>query len=166
MLQGRLPDGWETSVVKPAKPDTSLPAVDGILRIRRRGTSWGEIVLQARSRVEPTDVDYPAANVRPTQSQPVLIASPFLSPRTQERLRSRGFAYADLTGAARFERGNRVGAWIVSRDVAGVPMSVEVDLMVPDAVGGGSWRVARLPGHATEVAMRREASRPHSSTKP
>jgi hypothetical protein len=29
--------------------------------------------------------------------------------------------------AARFERGNQVGAWIVYRDIAGVPTNVEVD---------------------------------------
>jgi len=56
--------------------------------------------------------------------------------------------------AAHFERGNRVGAWIVSRDVAGVRMNVEVDLMVPDAVSGGGRRAARLPGHAKEVARK------------
>ena len=55
---------------------------------------------------------------------------------------------------ARFERGNRVGVWIASRDVAGVPAKVEVDLMVPDAVGGGGRRAARLPGHAKEVARK------------
>jgi len=37
---------------------------------------------------------------------------------------------------AQFERGNSVGVWIASRTVAGVPARVEVDLMVPDAVGG------------------------------
>jgi hypothetical protein len=56
--------------------------------------------------------------------------------------------------AARFERGSRVGAWVVSRDVAGVRVDVEVDLMVPDAVGGGGKRAARLPGHAKEVARK------------
>lgn len=101
VVQGRLPEGWETSVVKPTKRGTTLPAVDAILRIRRRGAAWGEILIEAKSRVEPKDVDYLAANVRPTPNQPVLIAAPFLSPRTQERLRSCGFAYADFTGNVR-----------------------------------------------------------------
>jgi hypothetical protein len=57
--------------------------------------------VEAKSRIEPKDVDYLAATLRPTPEQPVLIAAPFLSPRTQERLRSRGFAYADLTGNVR-----------------------------------------------------------------
>ena len=52
-------------------------------------------------RVEPRDVDYLAVALRPTPEDPVLIAAPFLSPRTQDRLRSRGFAYADLTGNVR-----------------------------------------------------------------
>jgi hypothetical protein len=57
----------------------------------------------AKSLVEPKDVDYLAATLQPTPAEPVLIAAPFLSPRTQERLRSRGFAYADLTGNVRLE---------------------------------------------------------------
>ena len=56
--------------------------------------------------------------------------------------------------AARFERGNRVGAWIVQREIDGIPVNVEVDLMVPEAVGGGGRRAARLPGHAKEVARK------------
>jgi len=56
--------------------------------------------------------------------------------------------------AAQFERGNRVGAWVVERDVAGVAMRVEVDLMVPESVGGPGRRAARLPGHAKEVARK------------
>lgn len=56
--------------------------------------------------------------------------------------------------AAQFERGNRVGAWVVLRDVAGVTTRIEVDLMVPEAVGGPGRRAARLPGHAKEVARK------------
>lgn len=100
-LQRRLPEGWETSVLKPDKPETGLSGVDVILRIRRPGASWGTVRIEAKSRVEPRDVDYLAAKVRPTPDQPVLIVAPFLSPRTQERLRSRGFAYADFTGNVR-----------------------------------------------------------------
>jgi len=56
--------------------------------------------------------------------------------------------------AARFERGSRVGSWILYRDIAGVRTKVEVDLMVPEAVGGRGRRAARLPGHAREVARK------------
>ncbi len=46
-------------------------------------------------------MDYLAATLRPTPVEPMLIAAPFLSPRTRERLRNSGFAYADLTGNIR-----------------------------------------------------------------
>lgn len=101
VLQDRLPDGWQASVVKSGKRNAGGSAVDGILRVRRRGAPWGEILIEAKSRVEPKDVDYLAAKVRPTPDQPVLIAAPFLSPRTQQRLSSCGFAYADFTGNVR-----------------------------------------------------------------
>ncbi|MBI4484989.1 MAG: hypothetical protein HY655_03165 [Acidobacteria bacterium] len=56
--------------------------------------------------------------------------------------------------AAGFQRGTRVGAWITTRDVDGVNANVEVDLMVPEAVGGAGRRAARLTGHAKEVARK------------
>jgi Nucleotidyltransferase len=56
--------------------------------------------------------------------------------------------------AGGFHRGNRVGAWVVSRDIDGTPTNVEVDLMVPEAVGGSGSRAARLEGHAKNVARK------------
>ncbi len=47
-----------------------------------------------------------------------------------------------------------MGAWIASRTVAGTPANIEVDLMVPDAVGDPGRRAARLQGHAKEVARK------------
>jgi hypothetical protein len=100
MVQARLPEGWETSQ-KTTPNDSSAPnAPDAIITVRR-GRSAGTILIEAKTRVEPKDVDQLAAVLRPTPDHPVLIAAPFLSPRTQERLRSRGFAYADLTGNVR-----------------------------------------------------------------
>ena len=101
-LQGRLPAGWAGSVLRPSKAASATP-VDAVLSVRRKGAATGTIRVGAKSRVEPKDVDYLAATLRPTPDEPVLIAAPYLSPRTQERLRSRGFAYADLTGNVRLE---------------------------------------------------------------
>lgn len=101
-LQERLPAGWAGSLLKPSKADGAA-SVDAVLRVRRKGTASGTIRVAARSVVEPKDVDYLAATLSPTPDAPVLIAAPFFSPRTQERLRSRGFAYADLTGNVRLE---------------------------------------------------------------
>ncbi len=101
-LLGRLPAGWAGSVLKPSTA-TGAASADAVLNVRRKGAGSGTVRVGAKSRVEPKDVDYLAATLRPTPNEPVLIAAPYLSPRTQERLRSRGFAYADLTGNVRLE---------------------------------------------------------------
>lgn len=89
-------------MLKPAKfARSSTAPVTAALSLRRRGGVNGTVRIDVKSRVEPKDVDYLAATLRPTPEQPVLIAAPFLSPRTQERLRNRGFSYADLTGNVR-----------------------------------------------------------------
>jgi hypothetical protein len=101
-LQERLPAGWAGSVLKPPKAAGGA-LIDAVLSVRRKGAPSGTVRVGAKSRIEPKDVDYLAATLRPTLDEPVLIAAPYLSPRTRERLRSRGFAYADLTGNVRLE---------------------------------------------------------------
>lgn len=56
--------------------------------------------------------------------------------------------------AAGFHRGNRIGAWVTERRVEGVDARVEVDLMVPEAVGGAGRCAARLLGHDKETARK------------
>jgi hypothetical protein len=101
-LRGRLPAGWTGSVAAPSATARAA-AIDAVLRIRRTGAAAGTVRVGTKSRIEPKDVDYLAAALRPTADDPVLIAAPYLSPRTQERLRDAGFSYADLTGNVRLE---------------------------------------------------------------
>jgi hypothetical protein len=56
--------------------------------------------------------------------------------------------------AAGFLRGRRVGAWMTTRQVGGAPVSIDVDLMVPEALGGPGRRAARLAGHAKHIARK------------
>jgi len=56
--------------------------------------------------------------------------------------------------AAGFFRGRRVGAWVTTREINGIPVNIELDLMVPEAVGGPGRRAARLAGHAKQVARK------------
>ena len=100
-LQKRLPADWSAGL-KPARSRGGVvSAADATLSIRRSGAPAGIVRVEVKSRLEPKDVDILAATLRPTPEQPVLIAAPFLSRRTLERLRDRGFAYADLTGNVR-----------------------------------------------------------------
>lgn len=55
---------------------------------------------------------------------------------------------------AGFNRGRRIGAWVRIRQVSGVAVNIELDLMVPDAVAGPGRRAARLAGHAKEIARK------------
>ena len=58
-----------------------------------------------------------------------------------------------LTSAG-FVRGPRVGAWAITKDLGGRRVEVELDLMVPEAVGGPGRRAARLVGHKDQVARK------------
>jgi hypothetical protein len=53
-----------------------------------------------------------------------------------------------------FVRGPRVGAWVITKALDGRPVNVELDLMVPEAVGGAGRRAARLVGHKEQVARK------------
>jgi len=55
-----------------------------------------------------------AAVLRPVRDLPVLVVAPFLSQRTQERLRTLGFDYTDLTGNIRL-RLSKPGLYIETR---------------------------------------------------
>lgn len=56
--------------------------------------------------------------------------------------------------SAGFFRGPRVGAWAITKHLGGRPVDVEIDLMVPEAVGGPGRRAARLVGHKDQVARK------------
>ncbi len=46
---------------------------------------------------------------------------------------------------AGFSRSGQPGTWVAARRLEGRPVTVDVDLMVPEALGGGGRRGARLP---------------------
>ncbi len=97
-LAVRLPSGWRVGE-RPSRARRG--AIDAVLKISGPAKNAGSVFVEAKTRLEPRDVDYLSATVRPTPDQPVLVIAPFLSPRTQERLTASGFGYADLTGNVR-----------------------------------------------------------------
>ena len=102
ILAGRLPPGWRASAPKPTRRDAVTSGSSGaVLRVGRLGGPAGSVQIETRTRLEPRDVDYLAATLRPTPERPVLVAAPFISPRTRERLRACGLEYVDLTGNVR-----------------------------------------------------------------
>ena len=102
-LADRLPSGWQIVATRTGTIRRPLPvsAADVILKIRGPGNATGSVRVEAKTRVEPKNIDYLAATLRPTADAPIIVVAPFMSPRTQERLKAAGFGYADLTGNVR-----------------------------------------------------------------
>lgn len=101
-LDGRLPSGWAVVQASARVGRRAGPAGKARhLEIRGPGRSRGTVRVEARSQFEPREADLLAQASPPSAETPVLVAAPFLTPRTQERLVARGFAYADLTGNVR-----------------------------------------------------------------
>jgi hypothetical protein len=111
-LAGKLPPGWRiTSAVSGSR---GRAAVDANLRIRGPGSNSASILVEAKERLEPKDLDYMASVLKPVRERPVLVVAPFLSPRAQERLRALGFCYADLTGNVRLSL-SKPGLYVETR---------------------------------------------------
>jgi hypothetical protein len=101
-VDARLPPGWKVTASAFPRAGRVPPAVDAVVRVRGPGSSAGRFLVEAKPRLEPRDVELLAnALPRPDPELPILIISPFLSARTQERLKAKGFSYADLTGNIR-----------------------------------------------------------------
>jgi hypothetical protein len=99
-LAGKLPPGWR--ITSAPSRNQGHSTADAVLRIRGPGPNTAFIFVEAKRRIEPKDLDsMAAATLRPVEGQPFLVVAPFLSPRTQERLRTLGVGYADLTGNVR-----------------------------------------------------------------
>jgi hypothetical protein len=93
-LASRLPSGWQAVSLKSGrKRPGGFSGLDAILKIRGPGNATGSVLVEAKARIEPKDVDYLAARLRPTVDRPVLVVAPFVSPRTQERLRASGIVH-------------------------------------------------------------------------
>ena len=97
----RLPSGWRILETKSTTRRLPERGEDVILKIRGPQGNTGSVLVQLKGRLEPRDVDSLTATHGPAQSSPMLILAPFISARTQERLKARGFGYADLTGNVR-----------------------------------------------------------------
>lgn len=55
---------------------------------------------------------------------------------------------------AGFRHGPQPGIWVITRNVGSQPVDVGFDLLVPDSLGGGGRRGARLPDHGDRVARK------------
>jgi hypothetical protein len=97
LLAATLPPGWATG----ARRSRRKTGDDDTLTLRAPDSTEAIIRVLWRRRVEPKDVTGLAAELTLGPRRALLIAAPFLSPRTRELLKQRGVAYADGTGNLR-----------------------------------------------------------------
>lgn len=60
----------------------------------------------------------------------------------------------ELMMAAGFRPGSQPGIWVTTRALGKQSVDVAFDLLVPESLGGGGRRGARLPGHGSQVARK------------
>jgi len=100
-LAKRLPRGWRVKLLgKRGQPASDL-AMDSAVAISVPGSLARSVIIRAKSRLEPKDVDILAAQPRPDRDAPVIVVAPFISPRTRQGLEAANINYADLTGNIR-----------------------------------------------------------------
>jgi hypothetical protein len=106
-LNTYLPPGWTAersslTIGGPNGRESSL--VDPVINLQGGANARATFAVEARRSIAPRDVDRLLAGLSRTfrsfANVDVLIVAPWLSARTQERLRNEGLSYIDLTGNA------------------------------------------------------------------
>jgi hypothetical protein len=92
-LASKLPSGWR--VLAEQKTEDGGHSV---LKFKSPHGRMGSLLVYTRPRLEPKDVDLLPVTSSHRHKIPVLVAAPFISASTQQRLKARGFSYGDLTG--------------------------------------------------------------------
>ena len=94
-----LPGGWSVSV----KPEVRMRNVelDAVLKLRAPDRKTVTFAVEMKSKLEPRDVGRVVEQARASGFQKILIAAPFLGPRTRELLVEAGASYLDATGNVR-----------------------------------------------------------------
>jgi hypothetical protein len=100
-LRDRLPTAWTLKRVASGGRSPRRPSSDIVAKLSDPAGGSVRIAIEAKSQVEPQNVDSVAERARTVPAGAVLVAAPFLSPRTRERLKAAGLNYADLTGNIR-----------------------------------------------------------------
>jgi hypothetical protein len=98
-IAARLPQGWESRIVREQGPRDRR--ADAQIELRAPDGSRGWLVLEAKNRLEPKDVPPLASFLAQWGEGSPIVAAPYLSPRTRERLQEAGLGWVDLAGNLR-----------------------------------------------------------------
>jgi len=98
-LGALLPDNW--SISYDTKVRSRPDVTDAVIKLRAPDRRVSRIVVVVRTSLEPREVGRVVDNASSKGIGLVLVAAPFLSPRTRELLEEKGAAYIDATGNVR-----------------------------------------------------------------
>lgn len=108
VLETFLPSEWNLRIVDSGPAASDYPLFDTLLTIQPNSGPTATIVIEAKQSVEPREVPFIASiasQLRATEDwasmvlRPILlVAAPYLSGRTREKLRASDLNYIDLTG--------------------------------------------------------------------
>ena len=129
-LKKRLPETWTVGPSARAElDDVPRGRTDAAIDVRGSNGTYVTVALQFKPTFGPRDVDRLRDGIGPLLRRlagnvPLLVVAPWLSQRTQERLRSERINYLDLTGNAHLELPNPtvfIQTAGLSRDPSPVP---------------------------------------------
>ena len=132
-------DAWRASSSLYRRPPGALERTQRVRRTARRGDLVGAQAIYLYTE----DIEFPVAEY--TTDADVTLDPQLLkqTPEIESALTKSGF-----------HRGRRVGAGVGTTEIQGRTVDIDVDLMVPEALGGPGRRAAQLTGHAKEVARK------------
>ncbi len=104
LLKDRLPEGWRMreggqKSLRRGRGVASRP--DALLTLEAPDKAWAVLVVEAKNRIEPMDVENVLLQARSYGTGEPLIWARYLSPRTRERIVELGGNYADAAGNLR-----------------------------------------------------------------
>lgn len=104
-LRAHLPESWEIGPTGRQVPSPGSGPVGAAIDLRSPSGTYTTIAVEARKRFGPRSVDELLGGLARTLrllagNISILVVAPWLSDRTQERLRQEGINYLDLTGNA------------------------------------------------------------------
>lgn len=104
-LRRRLPESWNVGPTARAEFQVGGARVDAAIDIKGSNGTFTTMVVEVKGRFRPRDVDRLLTGVGRTlkllsPNIPILLVTPWLSPRTRELLAAEGMNYLDMTGNA------------------------------------------------------------------
>lgn len=173
VLESRLPPGWEVEWSLGEQVGSAM--ADGLLTVQAPDGSSSQLVVEAKVRLEPRELDAALRQARllaidlsddPAARNGPLIAARFLSQRVREELVKRGANYIDATGNVRLALA-RPGLFIEAVGADRDPVPSERRLR--SLKGTAAARVVRslfeaeVPIQISQLASRSSVSAPQTS---